>query len=242
MTRDSADPRRGAGPTGRRRQGCDTITYTDLYGDRYLAHARASGDLGNISLLEHMAGQPLLSVVAVSKTTGQPSHGLFELAVLHDHGKTECKCGVPLVAPGEDGPAFVARQCRLVRLAWTPPDPFGGPFRPLPGRGPANPPMELRIDLDALEKGTQRHEATRKGLADFIAANGGEPREPGKAAPFDLGRRTIVEAVGRGTVTDGSRSLGSPGMIEFGLSVMVRNDTMLPSWAGHDDCQPPLPH
>ena len=49
--------------------------------------------------------------------------------------------------------------------------------------------MELRIDLDALEKGTQRHEATRKALADFITANGGEPREPGKAAQFDLGWR-----------------------------------------------------
>ncbi len=167
----------------------DKITYTDLYRDRYLAHARASVDLGDISLLEHTAGRPLLSVVAVSKTTGQPSHGLFDLAVLHDQGKTECKCGVPLVEPGEDDPAFVARQMRLVRLTWTPPDPFGGPFRPLPGRGPANPPIELRIDLDALEKGTQRHEATRKALADFIAANGGEPREPGKAAPFDLGWR-----------------------------------------------------
>ena len=49
--------------------------------------------------------------------------------------------------------------------------------------------MELRIDLDALEKGTQRHEATRKALADFVAANGGEPREPGKGAQFDLGWR-----------------------------------------------------
>lgn len=167
----------------------DTITYTDLYGDRYLAHARASGDLGEISLLEHLARRPLLSVVAVSKTTGQPSHGLFDLALLHDQGKTKCKCGVPLVEPGEDDPAFVARQMRLVRLMWTPPDPFGGPFRPLPGRGPVNPPLELRIDLDALEKGTQRHEATRTALADFIAANGGEPREPGKAAQFDLGWR-----------------------------------------------------
>jgi len=128
-------------------------------------------------------------VVGVSKTTGKPGHGLFDLAVLHDQGKTECKCGVPLVEPAEDDPAFVARQMRLVRLAWAPPDPFGGPFRSLPGRGPATPPSELRWDLDGLERGTQRHEATRKALADFISANGGEPREPGKAAPFDLGWR-----------------------------------------------------
>ena len=167
----------------------DKISYTDLYGDRYLAHARASGDLGKISLQEHMAGRPLLSVVAVNKTTRQPSDGMFKLAVQHDQGKTECTCGVLLVEPGEDDPAFVARQMRMVRLAWEPPDPFGGPFRPLPGRGPANPPMELRIDLDALERGTQRHEATRRALADFIAANGGEPREPGTAALFDLGWR-----------------------------------------------------
>lgn len=167
----------------------DTITYTDLYGDRYLAHARASRDLGDIGLQEHMAGRPLLSVVAVSKTTGRPSHGLFDLALLHDQGKTECHCGVPLVEPGEDDPAFVARQMRLVRHTWTPPDPLGGPFQAPQGAGQTRLPMQLRIDLDALEKGTARHEATREALADFIAANGMEPREPGKAARFDLGWR-----------------------------------------------------
>ena len=47
--------------------------------------------------------------------------------------------------------------------------------------------MELRIDLDALEKGTKRHEATRTALADFLTANGISPREHGLEAAFDLG-------------------------------------------------------
>jgi hypothetical protein len=55
--------------------------------------------------------------------------------------------------------------------------------------------MELRIDLDALERGTQRHEATRKALAEFISARGEEPHEPGKAARFDLGWRDRDGAV-----------------------------------------------
>jgi hypothetical protein len=133
-----------------------------------------------------MAGRPLLSVVAVSKETGRPSHGLFDLAVLHDTWKTECQCGVALLEQGEDDKAFAGRQRTMVTIEWRPPDPLGGPFRPLPGRGDV-PPVELRIDLDALEKGTKRHEATRTALADFLTANGIAPREHGLEAAFDLG-------------------------------------------------------
>ena len=44
--------------------------------------------------------------------------------------------------------------------------------------------QELRIDLDALEKGTKHHEATRTALADFLTANGISPREHGLEAAF----------------------------------------------------------
>ena len=108
----------------------DTITYTDLYGDRYLAHARASGDLGEISLLEHMAGRPLLSVVAVSKTTGQPSHGLFDLALLHDQGKTtpEIPIRAALVIEQEPSDLRWVEVCAAVGvvLAW--PERFAAVF------------------------------------------------------------------------------------------------------------------
>lgn len=168
-------------------QAGETITYTDLYGDPHVAHGRASSDLGKISLSEHMAGRPLLSVVAVSKTKGRPSHGLFDLAMLHDRGDTECECGIPLIQLGEDDKAFVGRQMTLVRILWRSSDPLGNPFRPLPGRGADVPPIELRIDIDALEKGTKRHEATRNALAQFLTAAGLPPREHGLDAAFDLG-------------------------------------------------------
>jgi len=54
------------------------ITYSDLYGDRYQARARSSRELGLISMKEHGAGRPLLSVVAVSKETSRPKEGLWD--------------------------------------------------------------------------------------------------------------------------------------------------------------------
>jgi len=63
--------------------------------------------LGRISSAEARAGRPLLSVIVVSRDTGLPGGGFFNLG--HELG---------LVEPGESEDAFVDRQAQRVYEYW----------------------------------------------------------------------------------------------------------------------------
>jgi hypothetical protein len=166
------------------------ITYTDLYGDRYQAHARSGRELGWISMEEHKVGRPLLSVVAVAKETSRPKEGLWLLAVQHDAGQSDCRCGVALILPGEREHDFVARQATLVYRTWALPDPLGEPYKAGVGRTRRGHADGLIVNLDALDKATERHEATVAKLAAFLGENGISVRiARNPNAAFDLGWR-----------------------------------------------------
>ena len=60
---------------------------------------------------------------------------------------------------------------------------------PLTTRTPVrHEPLQLRVDLEALDRGTAAHEATLAAFADSLASRGFAPQRPGRLAPqFDVG-------------------------------------------------------
>jgi hypothetical protein len=164
------------------------ISYTDLYGgDRFAAHGRARAELGRISLIEHRAGRPLLSVIAVAQRTGRPSGGLFILAQQHDSGHIPCTCGTTLIAAGEREPGFLGRQLVLVLQEWAPPAFVLGPtFVRLDATRSEGKARDLSIDIDTIDRGTAAHKAIQNRLAEFLEANGIRARQPGPGPQFDM--------------------------------------------------------
>jgi hypothetical protein len=175
-----------------------TLTYTDLYGgDRWAARGHSRQDCGRVSITEHRAGRPLLSVVVVSMTTHVASHGLYVMARQHDAGVLTgdfaCKCGKKMVLAGEDEPAFRARQLGLVYAEWS----VGGKPIGTPYRSSAQPAMPRRsralakTDLDALDRATQAHREILDALASHVLSIGLIPLAPASDLPqFDLAWET----------------------------------------------------